>query len=167
MNYPLGDVRDELEVNGLVLLDQVLEDAEQVCDQLQYLDVQKSYQPLQHSWSSLTSKELRKILMPVLVFLKEVADTGFEPELLVLEPGDYSVLNDETPTENGVVAFLDVSLGWHPDWGGYVAIDQQPIPLNPNNLLIAKMQDQRWFIKRINHYAEVKRVLVVFRSISL
>lgn len=164
LNYPIDDVRDELEENDLVLLDQFLDDSEGVVDELERLKLTEEYVPLQHRWRSCKGKELQKILLPVLVFLKEVIEEDFVPELLVLEPGDYSILNDETQAEDGVVAFLDLSLGWDPDWGGYLAIDQQPMPLRPNNVLIARMNNQRWFIKRVNHHAQLKKILVVFRS---
>jgi hypothetical protein len=164
LNYPIDDVRGELENNDLVLLDQFLDDAEYVCDQLQYLELSKEYSPLQHSWRSYKGKKLNSLLIPVLVFLKEVTGNDFVPELLVLEDDDYSILNDETPAETGTVAFLDLSLGWEMDWGGYLALGNQPVPLNANNLLIANMKDQRWFIKKINHYAQLKKILVVFRS---
>lgn len=164
MNYPIDDVREELETNDVVLLDQFLDDAEELCDQLQYLTIKKQYLPLQYSWSAYKGKDFNALLVPVTVFLQEVTGKSFVPELLVLEAGDYSLLNDEAPAENGVVAFLDLSLGWEPDWGGYLAIGNQPMPLNPNNLLIANMKDQRWFIKKINHHAQLKKIIVVFRE---
>lgn len=156
-------IKERLDDEGVVLLEQFLMSPTVLFEKLISLPHTRSFHPLTHSWSTLCGEELDSLLLPIRKWLFELTSEKFHAELLVFKKGDYSLLNDEVPGESGIVAFLEVTPEWDPAWGGYFALGTQVMPLPPAAILIASLDDARWFIKKLNHYAKEK-VFIVLRS---
>lgn len=157
LKYPIEAIRQSLDEEGVVLLQEFAQVDEH---ELEQLPLKESYNPLTHKYLSYSGELLDKKLRVILARLE--AFGSFQAELLVFRPGDYTLVHDDA-FEKGIVGFLSVG-AWDYEDRGYLAVDHEPIFL-PENALLLVHGEFRWFVKKVSSEAKKNKMIIIFRSV--